>query len=406
MKILVQLYLKDLLRNKMLGIMVILVPFIFYPLIYWGINQFLIVKAGFEQNRITTLRYSIKESAYSSLTDSLKAIRNLSVQPYSGENEKNPIILEIDQKYDLPKYIVHIDSSNSAHSRIWPLIESKLRNYYEKEKLSLIHDKGYSPEYFNVFNIQTHNTEGDHEVIIKVLSLLIPLMAVISIIASIAAASVEITSGHTEDRTTETSLTVPQKREVIIMSRFVTVVIYGMLAGAVNFIFLISFILSLFNTFIEKMSNDITGFDWGHIINLKIIAFCFISLLLTSFFVSIILVTASGFASKRKEGSVLVSPFTALLTYLPLVIVIPAVEPNIFIAATPVLNISFTFKLLIEKNHDIAFMLQTALFSCMWIFLVYKFFFPYLLDEEVLLGSSGSSLTKKIKGKWNKWKKR
>jgi hypothetical protein len=382
--------------------MVLLVPIIFYPLIYWGINQFLMVRSGFADSRSSEINYVIESGEYSAIVDSLKSVKNLSVIKggYSG-SEKKPIFLNVSRQDGLPRYSVHIDSSNSVHTEFWPRIELKLRNFYETEKLRLIEEKEYDPEYFRVFNIESRNTEGDHEVVVKVLSLLIPLMSVISIIASIAAASVEITSGHSEDKTSETSLTVPVKREIIIISKFITVVIYGMLAGTVNFVFLISFIMSIFKTFLDKIADDLTGFSWDQIINLRIASISLVSLLLTSFFVSVVFITASGFASKRKEGSILVSPFTAVLTYLPLVLVIPAVEPNIFIAATPVLNISFTLKLLIENNTDYLFISETVFFSILWIYLVYKFLFPFLLEEEVLLGSSGSSLTKKIKSKWS-----
>ena len=406
MKILVKLYLKDLLRNKMLGLMVLLVPIIFYPLIYWGVTQFLMIKAGFSDSREITLRYTIGTNDYMPLEDSLRTVKNLILEKSeNGKIGKKRMYLKVSSLKGLPSYTVFMDSSNSTHKEFYPRIENKLISFYEIQKQELILKEGFEPEYFDAFNIEAKNTEGGHEVIRKMLSLLIPLMSVISIISSAAAASVEMTSGHMEDRTAETSLTTPVKRESVIISKLITVNIYALLAGTVNFVFLVAFIVAIFKSLLSGVSEDMIGFSWNEVFSLKIIMIILISLVLTSFFVSIIFVTASGFASKRKEGSVMISPFTALLTYLPLVMVIPAIDPNIFIAATPVLNISFSLKLLIENNTDWLFLTETALFSVFWLFVVYKFFFPFLIEEEVLLGYSGSSLTKKIKIKWSRWKK-
>ena len=407
MKTLVQLYLKDLLRNKMLGLMVLLVPIIFYPLIYWGINQFLMVKTGFSDSRKLTLSYTIEQDEFLQLEDSLMAVKNLILERTdNSDTGKDRMQLIVSNKGGLPLYSVIMDSSNSNHKEFYPRIENKLIGFYETKKKELIENKGFENEYFDVFQIETRNSEGEHEIIRKMLSLLIPLLSVISIISAAAAASVEITSGQSEDRTAETSLTLPLKRESVIISKLLTVNIYALLAGTVNFVFLVVFIITIFSSLITGVSEDMTGFSWSEIFSLNIIIIALISLLLTSFFVSVIFITASGFASKRKEGGVMISPFTAFLTYLPLVLVIPAVDPNIFIAATPVLNISFSLKLLVENNTDWIFMAETALFSILWLVIIYKLFFPFLVEEEVLLGYSGSSLTKKIKTKWSRWKKR
>ena len=143
-------------------------------------------------------------------------------------------------------------------------------------------------------------------------------MAVISIISSVAAASVELASGHSEDKTTETTLTLPMDRKQLILSKFFTVVIYGMLAGIVNFILLVVMIIVIFKNMIGQIEAGLADFDWSLILNFRTVTISFVSLLLIAFFVSLIFVTAAGFASKRKDGSILVSPFSAIITYLPL----------------------------------------------------------------------------------------
>lgn len=407
MKTLITIYMKDLLRNKMLGIMVILVPVIFYPLMYWGVTQFLMVKSGFEESRKVSLYYRIDDSAFSPLKDSILSIDNfIPVASNEPLKEKDGISLIVTRLNDLPRYEVFIDSSNATHKNFYSALESKLTDYYHTELEKLMKDKNYQKEYFKVYNIESVNIEGQNEIITKILSFIIPLMAVISIIASIAAASVELASGHSEDKTTETTLTLPMERKNVILAKFFTVVIYGMLAGLVNFALLVVVIMIIFKNMIGQVESGLTDFDWSFILNFRNISLSFISLLLIAFFVSLIFITAAGFASKRKDGNIYVSPFSALITYLPLVVVIPAIEPNIFIAMTPVLNIAFSIKLLISDDLNAVFIAETVIFSILWVFLLYKFLFPFLLEEEVLLGYSNTSLIKKIKKKISAWKKK
>jgi hypothetical protein len=405
MKILVSLYLKDLLRNKMLGLLVVLVPIIFYPLIYWGVNQFLMLRTGFVENQKIALKYTIETPAYFSLADSLKSVSGFMPEE-SLEEERGAVSLKISEKDGLPNYTVHLDSSNSVHTSLYPALKRMLDSYYDSELKKKIGLSGRSEAYFRAYEIIPVNTDGTNEIIVKILSFLIPIMAFMSVLGSCVAAAVELASGQSEDRTSETTLTSPLKREKIIMAKIITVTIYGMLAGAVNFSFLIVFLVQIFKTFIDGLKTHFEAFDWSVLLNFQFAAFTVLSLIVVSFTLSVIFIAAAGFATKRKEGGVLVSPFTALISYLPLVIVIPAVEPNIFIAATPVLNAAFALKIIISNDINYPFILQTAGFSLLWAFAVYRFLFPFLLEEDVLLGYSNTSLNKKIKMKMGKWKKR
>ena len=407
MRTLIKIYLLDLFRNKMMGLMVVLVPIIFYPLLYWGITQFIMLKTGLSESRTVKLRYSIENPKFDPIADSLATIK--SVEPERtdiNEPEKDAISLIVTEFNGLPGYEVFIDSSSTAQKDIYPLIENKLISYYDNKVNEKIKESGHGEEYFKVYNIKPQDVEGKDEIIVKILSIFIPLFSVMSILGSCVAASVELTSGHSEDKTTETTLSLPVDRKKILISKFLSVTVYGIIAGKVNFTLLVAFMIQLFKNFFDQINESLNSFDWYSVINLRTISLSFISLALTAFFVALIFVTAAGFASKRKEGSVMVSPFMALMTYLPLVIVIPAMEPNIIIAMTPVLNIAFSMKLIISDDMNMVFIAESIFFSVLWTALVYKYLMPFLLEEEVLLGYSNTTLSKKIKKKLGKWKKK
>ncbi len=407
MKTLVIIFLKDLLRNKMLGLMVLLVPLIFYPLIYWGITQFMLLRTAFSENTVITVKYHSETSEFDDLKDSLSAINNLIIEPgfFKQANTDN-IHLTVQSQQGLPYFEVYVDSSNSSLLNMSAQIEKSLSKYYRSSVYRIVKENDYTPEYFQVYNIEMNDTEGDESVVVilKILSLLVPLFSIMSILGSCVAASVELASGHSEDKTSETTLTLPVERKVIMISKFISVSIYGILAGSLNFIFLTVFMMQIFRSFMGIIDQGIAGIGWSKIISFNTLFFSFVSLCLTAFFISLIFVTAAGFASKRKEGSVLVSPFMAAVTYIPLVIVIPALEPGILISAVPVLNVAFAMKLIISGDINTLFIIQTAIFSFLWTFTAYRYILPFLLDEEVLMGYSDTSLAKKIKGKLFKWK--
>ena len=72
----------------------------------------------------------------------------------------------------------------------------------------------------------------------------------------------------------------------------------------------------------------------------------------------------------------------------------------------PVLNIAMVIKLLIMNDIQIAFFVQAVVFSLLWMVLLYKLLLPFMLEEEIILGNSNTSLIKQIKGRFVKWKKK
>ena len=409
MKTLVIIFLKDLLRNKMLGLMVLLVPLIFYPLVYWGITQFMLLRTAFAESTSFTVKYHSETPDFPDLKDSLSTISNLKIEPvFFKQTDTDNIYLNVRSEQGLPYFEVYVDSSNSSLLNISDKIKNVLSGYYASSVDRIVKEKDHTPQYFQVYSIDMNDIEGEQSIVVllKILSLLVPLFSIMSILGSCVAASVELSSGHSEDKTSETTLTLPIERKKIMISKFISVSFYGILAGSVNFIFLTVFMMQIFRNFIGIIDEGMAGIGWDKILNFNTVFFSILSLCLTAFFISLIFVTAAGFASKRKEGSVLVSPFMAAVTYIPLIIVIPALEPGILISAVPVLNVALAMKLIISGDINAVYIIQTAVFSFLWTFTAYRYILPFLLEEEVLMGYSNTSLSKKIKGKLSKWKQK
>jgi sodium transport system permease protein len=407
MNTLIRIYLKDLLRNKYTTMMVILVPILLYPMLYWGITQFLMVKSGLTDNQEINLSLDIRSEKFSSIKDSIATIHNFSITETSNENfNKDGIYLIVTEVDSLPYYTVHLDSTNSIQKQFFGKLEGKLSDYYDLQLGGRIDASAYDNEYFDTFWIDKHNIDGEYETMTKILSMIIPLMSIITIIAGIGTGAVELTAGHTEDKTTETTLTTSLSRKKIIMAKLIATNIYGLIAGILNFTFLTFVILQIINTLMMQFAGKSFDFDWSLIFNIKVILITFLSLSIMSHMMSLIFVAAAGFATKRKEGNILITPFFMAFMMMSYVVIIPAIEPSLVISMVPVLNIAMMIKLLLVNDLQLVFFAESVLFSIVWMFLLYKLLLPFMLEEEIILGNSNTSLIKQIKGRFAKWKKK
>ncbi|MCK4980458.1 MAG: ABC transporter permease subunit, partial [Candidatus Delongbacteria bacterium] len=310
MKTLIRIYLKDLLRNKYTTMMVILVPILLYPMLYWGITQFLMVKSGLTDNQEIDLSLDIRSENFSSIKDSIATIHNFKITETSAEDfNKQGIYLIVDEVDSLPYYTIHLDSTNSIQKQFFGKLRVELSDYYDLQLGARINTSDHDKDYFNTFWVMQHNIDGKYEVMTKILSMIIPLMSIITIIAGIGTGAVELTAGHTEDKTTETTLTTSLSRTKIIMAKLFATNIYGLAAGIINFTFLTFVITQIISTLTMQLANKKLEFDWSLILNFKTILITLLSLAVMSHLMSLIFVAAAGCATKRKEGNILITPF-------------------------------------------------------------------------------------------------
>ncbi|MBN2789413.1 MAG: hypothetical protein JXR69_04435 [Candidatus Delongbacteria bacterium] len=407
MKALILIYLKDLIRNKYTTLMIILVPVILYPTLYWGITQFLMVKSGLTDNQEINLSLDIRSEQFLSVKDSIATIKNFIISETSDEDfNKNSMYLLVNQVDSLPFYTLHLDSTNAIQKEFSEKLKVILSDYYDLQLGQRIDLSPYDKDYFNTFWVIKHNIDGEYENMTRILSMIIPLMSIITIIAGLGTGAVELTAGHTEDKTTETTLTTSLSRFKIIMAKLFATNIYGLIGGILNFSFLTFVIIQIINTLMMQFAGKSLEFDWSLIFNFRTISITFLSLTLMSHIMSLIFVAAAGFAKTRKEGNILITPFFMAFMMMSYVVIIPGIEPGFIFSVIPVLNIAMMIKLLLVNDFQILFFAQTVSFSLIWMLMLYKYLLPFMLEEEIILGISNTSLLKQIKGRFARWKKK
>ena len=112
--------------------MVILVPVILYPMLYWGITQFLMVKSGLTENQEINLSLDVRSENFSSIKDSIATVHNFKITEISDEDfNKQGIYLIVDEVDSLPYYTIHLDSTNSIQKQFFGKLKVELSDYYD-----------------------------------------------------------------------------------------------------------------------------------------------------------------------------------------------------------------------------------------------------------------------------------
>lgn len=397
-----KLHLKELLRNRNLIITTILIPILLYPMLYWGVTQFFAIKAGFSDNQKIDISVNYEGDKFLSFNDSLKTIDNINLVPVK-QKEDNNLTINIGELYGLPHYTIDIDSTNSIQVEFFGKIEKKLKSYYTTQLKNKVDSSAKPEEYYQVFELRDKNIADKNEIMTKLLAMLVPMFAIMSILAGASTSAVEITAGEKENKVTETLFVTPLNRRKILLAKILVSVTFAFVSGIINFFVLGAVMVQAFQFFFA-MLGKISGmtFDPGSFFTFHIIFVILLSVLLVSILGSVIFISIASFAKNKKEANVMISPAMSLLMFSSYIIIIPAIEPDFLISMIPVLNIAFALKSIIANNYQYTYLLSVLGFSLLHVALVFKILLPILEDEEVILGTTNLTLFQKIKLRWKK----
>lgn len=412
MKNLIIMYLKSLFRNRSLLILSVIIPVVLYPLIYWGFTQYFMVKQGFEENQKIDLvltqtgKNENTEKHLKNLTDSLSLLSQVnSIGNSKNEMSKNHIEIEISDYNSLPQYKVKIDSTNSMVLTSYKYIEPKLKSYFKTSLEEFKKTTGRSDNYFKAYKIESINVADDNEFMTKILAMLIPMFAIISVLTGVSAAAVEVTAGEREINAYETVFVTPLKRSAIHSSKIMATFIFGLFSGLINFFMLGSVMLQIMATIFKQLGKKGLDLDAGSIFSLDIVLLVLVTLIIVGLLGSMLFVTVSSFSPTKKEANIALTPFIAIMMYISFVVVIPAIKPTLLISLVPILNIAFSLKLIISRDWNMLFFMQSALFTLLHIGIVFKFLVPMLFTEDVIFGNTEGGFGKIFKSKFKKIKK-
>lgn len=336
-------------RDKRTIIAMIIIPLIFYPLLFMGIGYFnqmgnekseeaiskiIIIGAEFSPPLVKYFQNNPKIEILSIQNNPLLKLQKGEVhliliipsdfKDRIEEGESCPLIL----KYDATE-----TKSRIAQKRINQAIAE-----YEKEiisqRLSIMHLK---KEFIRPLILQTENVASPQKVTGSLLGVLLPYLIVILIFVGAMHTAVDITAGEKERGTITTLLVSQINRLEIVLGKCFAVML-------ISFISMILGLIGLTLAFLSGTSimGGIEGVEFG--ISFSTIFLLFLVLLPLVGLASAVLIMVGIFARNIKEASSYITPIYMLTVFLGVISISQGIELSGKMFLVPVLNSSFVFK--------------------------------------------------------------
>ena len=336
-------------RDKRTIIAMIIIPLIFYPLLFMGIGYFnqmgneiseeaiskiIIIGAEFSPPLVKYFQNNPKIEILSIPNNPLLKLEKGEVQliliipsdfkDRIEEGESCPLIL----RYDATE-----TKSRIAQKRINQAIAE-----YEKEiisqRLSIMHLK---KEFIRPLILQTENVASPQKVTGSLLGVLLPYLIVMLIFVGAMHTAVDITAGEKERGTITTLLVSQINRVEIVLGKCFAVML-------ISFISMILGLIGLTLAFLSGTSivGGIEGVEFG--ISFSTIFLLFLVLLPLVGLASAVLIMVGIFARNIKEASSYITPIYMLTVFLGVISISQGIELSGKMFLVPVLNSSFVFK--------------------------------------------------------------
>jgi sodium transport system permease protein len=336
-------------RDKRTIIAMIIIPLIFYPLLFMGIGYFnqmgnekseeaiskiIIIGAEFSPPLVKYFQNNPKIEILSIQNNPLLKLEKGEVQliliipsDFKDRIEEGESCLLI-LRYDATE-----TKSRIAQKRINQAIAE-----YEKEiisqRLSIMHLK---EEFIRPLILQTENVASPQKVTGSLLGVLLPYLIVMLIFVGAMHTAVDITAGEKERGTITTLLVSQINRVEIVLGKCFAVML-------ISFISMILGLIGLTLAFLSGTSimGGIEGVEFG--ISFSTIFLLFLVLLPLVGLASAVLIMVGIFARNIKEASSYITPIYMLTVFLGVISISQGIELSGKMFLVPVLNSSFVFK--------------------------------------------------------------
>lgn len=344
-------------RDKRTIIAMIIIPLIFYPLLFAGVGYFskigslkseeanskiVIHGAEFAPQLVKHLQDSEKIKVFTIGEDSPAKLQNGDIQAV--------LVIPSDFKYKIEqeepgKLILKYDATE-AKSRI---AQKRVNQIIEKYKgeilLQRISRLNLKEEFLTPLILQEENIATAEKMAGSFLAVLLPYLIIILIFAGAMHTAVDITAGEKERGTIATLLVSQVSRLEIVLGKCLAVMLISFTSMALGLLGLtLAFLLG------ASIAGGIEGMNFGMTINTIFLLFLVLFPLVG--LASAVLVMVGIFARNIREASNYITPIYMLTVLLGVISVSQGMELTGKMFLVPILNSSFVFKeLLLGKIY-------------------------------------------------------
>lgn len=348
--------LREILRDKRMIFLIILLPFFTYPVLFA-----LIGKVGQNQqekmrdDKVTLLVNP--ESADLPIVKIMEAMPNLEVEPLSFTKEmvdtmSTVIGMQIDQKADTSgdlSIAIYFDESKDLLNARKHQVVGAIKAYEEQIVQQRLAQEELPPEFIDPVILEEVNMASDEQIAGKILGSFLPMLLLIFIFVGCIYIAIDITSGEKERKTLQSLFTAPIHVPEIIAGKFLAVFCVGLVSALMNVLSLMVAMLiqvrlmggaDAMGSFAISISTQ--GWLW-----IGIIVF------LTTIFLAALTLAVVQLANSYKEAQSYVSPLMMVVIIPAVLSQMPGMELTMSTAMIPMLNIALALGAVLKGTYDI-----------------------------------------------------
>ena len=400
-KIIKSLYKKemlDILRDKKTILVMILIPFVVYPLLFFGTMMIATQVLSNQETatyRIAFEQIDAKEEIQSVMAeeeekmgylfetvevkDAGQALQQGKIDAYLTQQKKDGQIA----------YEIQYLSTGSASSTAADHMMTVLEDYREQLRMNAVEQAGMdiTTVLYPITATQTDHASNE-ENFGQLLGAILPFLLVVSILMGAIYPAIDATAGEKERGTLETLLTLPVSNIQLIFSKFLAVSTVASVSALLNFISVGIFGTYMYQTMgiggVRKFSIDFASFVPAlFVMLLCILAFAML--------MSALCLCICIFAKSFKEAQNYVSPLMIVVMLVSYVGFLPDLSLDSTYAVVPIANIVLLVKNIFSFHYTFGNLFLVLLTNVVYSFLA-VILMSRLYDTESMLFGEGGSL--------------
>ncbi|MCH5263477.1 MAG: CPBP family intramembrane metalloprotease [Lachnospiraceae bacterium] len=417
-KTLVKKEMLDVLRDKKTVVMMLVVPVILYPLIFIGVMQ--LMAAISSDMRQQDYRIAVEaeddgaflhkltenddkwkdkggvddsDEAADSNTDSytITIVEPDSIDDYESalQNEELDVYIRGTVQNGKLQYDVYYMSSVANSDYAMNIVMDVFDEYREELTQAKIKDAGLDVrEILEPILYENQDKSSREQSMGSLMGSVLPFMLVISLLMGTMYPAIDTTAGERERGTLETILTLPVTNRQLIISKFLTVAVIGMISALLNILSMGGIAVYMYQ--ILGMQTEVASFDMAKFYPAILVGI--LCIFAFSLFISAITMCVTSFAKSYKEANNYITPLMLVIMFVGYIGFIPNIELTQTMAMIPVANICLLIKNILVFKIDYMIIAVVLISNVAYAVFAILFLSKIYDSESILFGDAKGSL--------------
>lgn len=374
-KITIKKELRSIVRDKKSLLMMALTP-LFIPIfvILMSYMYETLTNNADEDKYTIGINYNLSTIERELLDNKIEVVNYKDINELDKAYKDNKIIGYLTKNND--DYNIYINSQTEDGSIVLMYLTSYLDNYntYLGQNYLLENNIDINKVYNNI-KYTTNELKGE-SIFASEVVLMAVTFTIMAITLSAIYASTDSTAGEKERGTLETILTFPISRKELILGKYFSISISGIITMIIGILLSVLSLLFVKNNF--SIYNNVV-FN----INITSIILTIIILLFYTLFISGLCITIASFTKTFKEAQSALTPIS-LITCIPMFLNMLNINLNNILNIIPIVNHTIVINDILTNNIDITNILLTIISSCLYITILIIFISKIYKSEKIL----------------------